>query len=200
MIHSLWSFAKKWQIVLPLFRFFLNSLQFVSTDAPRKEIQFLFNYIDHTNKDGDITIDSWMIKVHTPTWNCLGIIKDIGIIKFIQGKTLNIVPRASKVLIKYSGHKTLYFHQTIQQIQIGVFQWCAALWSLKPCRVLKKKSIVYYLIGRMSLCSVLPQDCSNSENIFVILNNFSTFLYFVVSQTIPRAENCVAIVSRKKTI
>ena len=64
----------------------------------------------------------------------------------------------------------------------------------------EKKSIVYYLIGRMSLCSVLPQDCSNSENIFVILNNFSTFLYFVVSQTIPRAENCVAIVSRKKTI
>ena len=138
MIHSLWSFAKKWQIVLPLFRFFLNSLQFVSTDAPRKEIQFLFNYIDHTNKDGDITIDSWMIKVHTPTWNCLGIIKDIGIIKFIQGKTLNIVPRASKVSIKYSGHKTLYFHQTIQQNQTGVFQYCAALWSLKPCRVLKK--------------------------------------------------------------
>ena len=40
----------------------------------------------------------------------------------------------------------------------------------------EKKSIVYYLIGRMSLCSVLPQDCSNSENIFVILNNFSTLL------------------------
>ena len=50
----------------------------------------------------------------------------------------------------------------------------------------------------MSLCSVVPQDCSNSENIFVILNIFSTFLSVVVSQTIPRPENCIAFFSRKK--
>ena len=196
MIHSLWSFAKKWQIVLPLFRFFLNSLQFVSTDAPRKEIQFLFNYIDHTNKDGDITIDSWMIKVHTPTWNCLGIIKDIGIIKFIQGKTLNIVPRASKVLIKYSGHKTLYFHQTIQQNQTGVFQCCAALWSLKPCRVLKKINCL------LSNWKDEPLLCVASRlfELWKYICYSKQFLNTSVSQTIPRAENCVAIVSRKKTI
>ena len=145
-----------------------------------------------------------MIKVHTPIWNCLWIVKDFGIIKFIQVKTLNMFrehPRCGSNILATRHCTSIKLFNRFQQEFFNDVQLCEASSRAE----FWKKSLIQWnvylnLIGRMSLCSVVPQDCSNSENIFVNLNNISTFLSVVVSQTIPRPENWVANFTKRRRI